>query len=594
MFQKYSIYDNYIELFQKNFISPIADNGLSHYKYYLVDSTYCNEKWCFKIMIKPKRKQEFNFTGHFWVHDSTFAIKSFEIRIADDANINYINDLVLSQEFDQVDGRQWMVVKDKALGDFNVLKNNKKTLGFFGVKTTTYRDFVFNHLKDSKFYSLPTDVVVTEQAHNREEKFWEENRHESLSKNEAQIYHMVDTLKNLPAIKTWVDIIQTVVSGYYTLNKFEFGPYASTLSFNALEGARFRVGGRTTSMFNKHIRLSGHVAYGTKDEKFKYGLGLLYLANDNPRRAFGANYKYDIEQLGSSPNAFREDFFFAAFFRRNPADKLSLTSEFKFYYDHEYFNGFSMKPNFMYKEIIPVGGATINLYDDQGEQFVEEKIIVSEIGFESRFAYNEKFIIKDFDRQSLGTKYPIIGFQYNYGIPGLFGGEYEYHKISVGVKQWFNVGHIGWSKYIVEGGKTFGTLPWPLLTLHPGNETFVFDELAFNLMNYFEFVSDQYVSVYYTHHFDGLLLNHIPLLRKLKWREVGFVKGVIGTLSDNNNSYNDLPSISHTLEKPYMEAGVGIENIFKIIRIDGIWRLTQLENENINKFALFVSLYFTF
>ncbi len=210
MFQKYSIYDNYIELFQKNFISPIADNGLSHYKYYLVDSAYCNDKLCFKIEIKPKRKQEFNFTGHFWVHDSTFAIKSFEIRIADDANINYINDIVLSQEFDQVDGKQWMVVKDRGIGDFNVLKKNKKTLGFFGRQTTTYRNFVFNDPKDSKFYSLPTDVIVAEKAYNKEENFWEENRHEPLSKNEEQVYHMVDTFKNLPAIKTWVDIVRTI------------------------------------------------------------------------------------------------------------------------------------------------------------------------------------------------------------------------------------------------------------------------------------------------------------------------------------------------------------------------------------------------
>lgn len=594
MFQKYSIYDNYIELFQKNFVSPIADNGLSHYKYYLSDSAYCNDKWCFKIEIKPKRKQEFNFTGHFWVHDSTFAIKSFEIQIADDANINYINDIILSQEFDQVDGQQWMVVKDRGFGDFNVLKNNEKTLGFFGRKTTTYRNFVFNKLKDPKFYSLPTDVIVADKAYNKKGEFWEQNRHESLSKNEEQIYHMVDTLKSLPAIKTWVEIVKTMVTGYYTHNKFEWGPYASTISFNSIEGTRFRVGGRTTKEFNKNFRFNGHVAYGTKDQRFKYGLGVLYLANQNPRRAFGANYKFDIEQLGSSPNAFREDFFFAALFRRNPADKLSLTSEFNFFYEHEWFNGFSSKPNFMYKEIIPIGDAKIYLYDDQGELMVKDKIIVSEISLESRFAYNEKFIIRDFDRRSLGTKYPVIGFQYNYGIPGLFGGEYEYHKIRLAVKQWFNIAHIGWSKYIIEGGKVFGKLPWPLLSLHPGNETFVFDEMSFNLMNYFEFISDEYVSVYYTHHFDGLLFNHIPLLRKLKWREVGFFKGVIGTMSDENKAYNDLPSISHTLEKPYMEAGVGIENIFKIIRIDGIWRLSQLDNSDINRFALFVSLSFSF
>lgn len=594
MFQQYDIYDNYITIFQKNFVSPIADFGSNSYKYYLVDSNHFSNKWCYKIMFKPRRKQELTFTGHFWVHDTTFAIKSFELKMAEDANINYINDLVMIQEHDLIKGKYWMVTKDKGIGDFNVMDDNYTLLGFFGKKTTTYRNFKFNHVKDRKFYSMPTDVVVSDKAYKQEETFWEENRHEELTKNEKTIYYMIDTLQNLPAFKTWVDIVETVVTGYYKWNKFEFGPYASLLSFNAIEGARFRVGGRTTSKLNEQIRLSGHLAYGTKDERMKYGLGFLFLPNKNPRRAIGGNYRYDIEQLGNSPNAFREDFFFAALFRRNPADKLSMTNEYKFYYEHEWFNGFINKVNFMYKEIIPVGGAKVEVHNGSGEITELEKITTTEVGFEGRFAFNEKFLLGSFDRVSVGTKYPILGFNYSYGIPDAFGSQYEYHKAGFGIKHWFNIMNIGWSRYIVEVGKIWGTLPFPLLRLHPGNETFLFDAYAFNLMNYFEFVSDEYVSVYYTHHFDGFFLNHIPLMRKLKWREVGFVKGVLGTLSDENKNYNKLPEITHTLEKPYIEAGVGIENIFKIIRVDGIWRLSHLNQQKSSNFALFISLYFTF
>ncbi|MCB2220955.1 MAG: DUF5686 and carboxypeptidase regulatory-like domain-containing protein [Bacteroidetes bacterium] len=594
MFQQYDIYDNYITLFQKNFVSPIANFGLNTYKYYLVDSAFQTNKWCYKIMFKPRRKQELTFTGHFWVHDTTYAIKSFEMRIADDANINYINDLVLSQEFDLIQGRYWMIVKDAGIGDFNILEDNYTTLGFFGRKTTTYRDFIFNDVKDKKFYSQPTDIIVSDKAYIQDEDYWQEKRHENLSKDEQTIYHMVDTLRNLPAFKTWVDIVETIVTGYYERDKFEFGPYASLISFNAIEGVRFRFGGRTTASFNENLRLSGHLAYGTLDKKFKYGVGFLFLPNKNPRRAFGGNYRYEIEQLGNSPNAFRDDFLFAALFRRNPADKLSMTEEYKFYYEHEWFNGFSNKLNFKYKEIIPIDKNAIQIVNPEGETISKEKIITSEIGLDSRFAFNEKFLLGDFDRISVGTKYPILGVEYAYGIPGVFGGEYEYHRLRVGIKHWFNVFNLGWSKYIVETGKTWGVLPFPLLELHPGNETFLFDEYAFNLMNYFEFVSDEYISIYYTHHFDGFFLNRIPLMRKLKWREVGFFKGVIGTLSSENKAYNVLPEISHTLEKPYMEAGIGIENIFKVIRIDGIWRLSHLQNENINHFALFLSLYFTF
>ncbi len=594
MFQQYSIYDDYITIFQKNFISPIANFGLNHYKYYLVDSAFIGNKWCYEMMFKPRRKQELTFTGHLWVNDTTYAIKSFEMKIADDANINYVNDLVLSQEFDLIDGKYWMVTMDKAVSDFNILQDNKTLLGFFGTKTTTYRNFVFNKLKDKKFYNLPTDVIVSEKAYDKDDEFWKERRHTTLTKDEKTIYHMIDTLKNLPAFKTWFDIVETIITGYYEMNYFELGPYASMLSFNATEGARFRLGGRTTANFNDQIRLEGHVAYGTLDQKFKYGGGFLFLPNKNPRRAFGGKYRYDIEQLGNSPNAFREDFLFAALFRRNPADKLSLTNETSFYYEHEWFNGLSSQINTMHKEIIPIGKESVKVHAPDGEVISKDRIITTEIGFSTRFAFNEKFIMRDFDRVSVGTKYPIVNISYNYGIPDLFGSEYQYHKLQFGIKHWFNVFHMGWSKYMIEAGKIWGTIPWPLLELHPGNETFLFDEYAFNLMNYFEFVSDEYVSVYYTHHFDGYFLNRIPLMRKLKWREVGFVRGVIGTLSDKNKAFNELPQITHTLEKPYLEAGVGVENILKFIRIDGIWRLSHLDNQNINKFAVFLSFYFAF
>jgi hypothetical protein len=592
-FQQYNFYDNYISIFQKNFVSPVANFGLNFYRYYLVDSAYLADKWCYKIMFKPRRKQELTFTGHFWVNDTTYAVKSFQIKIAEDANLNYVNDAVISQEFELIDDMYWMVVEDRAIGDFNVFDENYTALGSFAKKTTSYRNFVFDQPKDNKFYSMPTPVIVSDKAYEKNDEYWEDNRHGTLTKDEQTIYFMVDTLKNLPAFKTWVDIIETVVTGYYRWNKFEFGPYASALSFNSVEGARFRFGGRTTKHFSELLRLEGHVAYGTNDQKFKYGVGFLLLPRKNPRRALGGNYRYDIEQLGNSPNAFRDDFFFAALFRRNPTDKLSMTNEYNLYYEHEWFHGFSNKLNFRYKEILPLG-KQVQVYNDAGDLEYLDIIPTSEITLGTRFAFREKFLVGDFERVSVGTKYPILSLEYSYGIPDLFGSQYEYHKVRFAIKHWFNVFSIGWSKYIVETGRIWGTLPFPLLRLHPGNETFIFDEYAFNLMNYFEFISDQYVSVYYTHHFEGFFLNHIPLMRKLKWREVGFVKGVIGTMTEENKSFNELPSISHTLEKPYMEAGVGIENIFKILRIDAIWRLTHFENENSKRFGVFGTLYFAF
>ncbi|MBN3035273.1 MAG: carboxypeptidase-like regulatory domain-containing protein [Bacteroidales bacterium] len=594
MFQKYSIYDNFITLFQKNFISPVSDNGLFNYRYYLIDSTWFDGKWCYKIMFKPRRKQELTFTGHFWVHDTTYAVKSFEMRIAEGANINFINDLMISQEFDLIDGRYWMVVRDAGIGDFNVLEDHNRTIGFFGRKTTTYRNFVLNQAKEDEFYSSPVRVIVADNAYKKDETFWVNQRHEALSKDERTIYYMVDTLRNLPAFKTWIDIIEMVVTGYWEWGKVELGPYMSLVSFNAIEGGRIRLGGRTTSEFSQKTRYHAHIAYGTRDRRYKAGVGFMHLLNSNPRRTIEGDFRYDIEQLGNSPNAFREDFLLAAVFRRNPADKLSLTREFTLVYEHEWFQGFSSKINLIHKEIIPVGEARIEVFNGDGELFNKESIQTSEARLDLRLALQENYVSGDFDRISLGTKYPILGIQYGYGIPGFLDSEYEYHRLSFGIRHWFNIWGIGWSKYFLEAGKIWGTLPFPLLKLHPGNETFILDETAFNLMNYFEFVSDQYLNFYYSHHFDGFFLNHIPLMRRLKWREVTHVRGVMGSVASGNMEYNKFPLVIHTLHQPYFEAGLGIENIFKIFRVDAVWRLSHLSAPDINRFALFVNMQFTF
>ncbi|NOR86317.1 MAG: carboxypeptidase-like regulatory domain-containing protein, partial [Bacteroidales bacterium] len=230
-----------------------------------------------------------------------------------------------------------------------------------------------------------------------------------------------------------------------------------------------------------------------------------------------------------------------------------------------------------------------------GEKYATlDAIRTSEISLKMRFAYREKYLMGAFDRINIGTKYPIMELNMTYGVPGLFASKDEYFRMSYQIKQWFNVGGLGWSKYIVETGKLWGTVPYPLLEIAPGNQTLISDEYAYNLMNYYEFINDEYVSIFYTHHFDGLFFNHIPLLRKLNWREVIHAKGIIGNISDQNAQFSIFPSYSYSLSKPYYEMGVGIENIFKIIRIDFIWRLNHHEHPGTQHFGIFGALYFSF
>ncbi len=596
MVQQVNIYDNYISLFLKNFISPVAGTGLFSYKYYITDSALIDNQWCYKLVFKPRRKQEFTFVGNMWIHDTTFAVKQFEMHIAEDANINFINELVLKQEFTLVNNRYWMVSKDELISDFNVsARDSAKNIGFFGNKTTTYRNFIINQPMEKDFYSTPVLTSIVKNADDRSEEFWSAARHEGLTERESKIYVMIDTLKTLPVFNTWVDIIEMMVSGYYVHGKMEWGPYMSTYSYNQLEGHRFRISGRTSNHFSKKLMLHGYVAYGLNDEQIKYGTGFIYMLGKNPRRVLSASTKHDIEQLGQSQNAFREDFLLASLFRRNPADKLSLVNEYEGFYEHEWFNGLSNTFSLNQRSIWSSGRIPFSLDCANGDCLRQTHILqTTEIGLKTRVAVGERFIMGEFERTSLGGKWPVFELNYTYGIPGLFSSDFEYHRAQISIKHWFNVLSWGWSRYGIEAGKIWGKVPYPMMKIHPGNETYVFDETAFNLMNYYEFVSDQYVSFYYTHHFVGAFLNKVPLLRKLKWREVAQIKGVIGNVSSQNLSYSVLPKGTYTTGKPYFEAGMGIENIFRIFRVDAVWRLSYYNHPDISKFGIFVSMQLDF
>lgn len=596
-FQHTNIYSNYVELFTRNFVSPIANFGLSYYKYYLVDSAFIDKYWCYNVMFKPRHKQTLTFTGNFWVNDSSFAIKKIEMRIVDDANINYINDYVIRKEFDLIDGKYWLLTRDYAVGDFNPIEENKTILGFFGKKTSTYRNFIINQPKSDDFYRVPVNVLVDDSAGIHSDDYWKKNRHETFSRNEQTIYYMIDTLRTIPRFNTYLDIAEMIATGYYVKGKMEYGPYASLISFNAIEGVRLRFGARTSNKFSNKIMLEGYGAYGSQDNKFKYGGSLLYMFDKNPRRSFSASFKYDLEQLGSSQNAFREDFFLTFLFRRNPADKLTLVEEIKTNYEHEWFNGFSNKLGFNHRNLYPMGHAKFEiLAKDDGILVIREEaaITTSEISFETRFAYKEQFLIGEFQRISLGTKYPVLSLNYSYGVPNLLDSDFEYHRLQLNLSYRHNVFTMGWFKLNVEAGRIWGTVPYPLLKLHEGNETFYFDESSFNLMNYYEFASDKYLSISLAHHFGGYFFNKVPLLRKLKWREVVYVKGLIGGMDLKNQQYSVFPDGMHTLDRPYFEAGTGVDNIFKIIRIDAIWRLSYLDHQNVSSFGVMFSLQFAF
>src|SRR3972149_1838209 len=247
MYQNLNLYDNYIVVMNKSFISPIADFGLLFYKYYLSDSAFIDNNWCYKIDFMPKRKQELTFNGNFWVHDTTFAIASIDMRIEKTANVNFIKDMIASRKFIRIDDKKWMPAKDNVFVDF-ILTDN--TMGVFGRKTATYKDHAINQFKEDNFYSKTDNIVIQDDASEKSEEYWDTSRHEPLSKDEKTIYTMIDSVQNIPIYKTYVDIIIMFMTGYKIWGNVELGPYFTTYSFNQIEGSRFRFGGRTSNAFS--------------------------------------------------------------------------------------------------------------------------------------------------------------------------------------------------------------------------------------------------------------------------------------------------------------------------------------------------------
>ena len=597
--QEVNIYKDYIPLFEKNFVSPLSSSGIAYYKYFLVDSAYFGNKWCYHIMFKPRHKEELTFSGNFWVNDSTWAIRKIEMRMAPDANINFINDMNVRQEYQWTENKFWMKTRDYIVIDFNVLVNSKKTIGFYGHKTTIYSDFQFDVTEPRKFMAVATNVIQQPQSESITNQQWDTIRPEKLSETESGIYQMVDSVKKIPIFKTYVDVVYGITTGYLSWGKFELGPYFKLYSFNNLEGNRFRFGMRTANSLSKKFELEGYLAYGTKDQTYKFGGNFIYMFGKNPRRDLSASVRWDVEQLGKSPYALAPDNILSSIFHKGPNNKLTMVHEYKAAYEHEWFNGLISTVQFLHREVFPLGSTAFNI--NEGPEVPTKQlnsIYTSEIRLDTRLSFREKFIIGQISRYTVSSNYPILLLSYSYGIPRLFNSDYEYHKLNLGITQWFNFTTIGWSKYIFEAGKIWGTLPYPLLKIHDGNQTFLYDEYAANLMNYYEFVSDQFVSLSYTHHFDGLLFNKIPLFRKLKWREIIQARAVYGSLSARNQNYSEFPDQLRTFGKePYVEAGAGIENILRFIRVDAMWRLTHLydpQNSGVPKFGIFVSLNFTF
>ena len=582
MYLDYDIYDNWIALMTKEFISPLANSGLLYYKYYLVDSAMIKGQWCYKLTFMPKGKGENSFVGDFWIHSKTKALVLISMQIADHVNLNFVERLSIYKEYDYIE-KEWLLKKDKIIVDFI---SPGKNPGIIGRKTTSYKDIQVN-LNETEFpFKEKSNIIIEKGAQEKDFSYWQKARHDSLSNNEVAIYNMVDSIKKTKAYKTYADLAFFLFTGYKLWGNFEIGPYSNLFGYNDVQKQRFSLGIRTSNDFSKRLMISSYAAYGLGNKQFKFGFSSLYLFNKQPRSSIELFYKNDYNIGAQNIENFDIARPFSGIFRRNIPWRLLEIEAYNIGYFKEFSTGFSAQINLKKYHAKPITHSTFS-YNFPAEQVnFSNTVTSSEIDVKLRFAYQEKFVSGEFERISLGSQYPIVSFQYTAGLKGVLESDFQYHKVVLTLSDKLILNPIGKLKYQITAGKIFNTLPYILLRTHFANETYYYVKDAFNNMRRYEFVSDEYIKVSIEHLFDGFILDHVPLIKKLKWRSLLTLKSVMGRLSLNNLAANSLNNIQAPSRVPYTEMGIGIENIFKFFRIDAIWRVSYLSAANASKFGI--------
>ncbi len=602
LYHDYDIYDNYLKFFDKGFTSPLSRTGVDTYNYALRDSAFIDNKWCYNIVYYPRRKNELTFKGDFWVNDTTYAIKNINLQVTKSANINWVKEIYIEQEFEVVNDSVFLLKRDYMLSDFSFQKK-EKSRGVYGKRTTVYNNYVFDEEKPRDFYREernPFDPSIM----NKDSTFWQQNRLEALNKDEKGVYQLLDTLKTVPKFKTYYNLVSILGSGYVEIDKWnmDVGSVYDVFGYNNAEGPRVRLGTRTYFGENDPWRLEGYMAYGFTDHKFKHGISGKFLLDKKSRLIVSGGHRRDIEQLGVSLTATND------VLGRSIASSSVLTVGANNKLTNINLSAFSMEMEPITNFRVGIGTTIRTLssalpqdfsldYIDPGSPTgISSEIKQLDVNTVLIYTPGKRTIGYGVERRSINDTYSTLLLNYTRGIKGALDSDFDYDKIQFSYSQPWQVGGFGRLYSTIEVGKTFGEVPLGLLNVIPGNQTLFTTYGTFANLDFYEFVTDTYAALHLEHNFNGRLFSRIPFLRKLNLREIVGLRGVWGELSERNialNSPTNIPLISPD-NKIYYEYSVGIGNILRIFRIDFNFRGNYLGSPNARPFAVTGTFGFSF
>ena len=589
LYSNYDIYNNHMTFFDKSFTSPLSKTGIDTYNYVLRDSAFINKKWCYNILFYPRRKNELTFKGDFWVNDTTFAIKKINMAVTKSANINWVKDIYIEQEFEVQNDSVFLLTRDHMMSDF-ALNKKEESKGVYGKRTTLYQNHQFNIEKPVAFYKEEVNYIDNE-VYNRDEKYWEENRFENLNKDEKGIYKMLDTLQTVKKFKKLYNLVSILGSGYIQFGHFDYGPIFSTFGYNEVEGVRIRTGGRTYFGPNDTWRLQGYTAYGFDDNKFKYGLSGKWMVDKKNRLILSGGNRRDVEQIGASLTTTNDvlgrSFASSSLFNTSSNGKLTNINLSNFAVEMEPVKNLTFQLGFSYRTLESASNTfSLDYYTDATYTTTRKDVKQSEANVQVEFSPNRKMIGFGVERNVVDSPFSRFYVNYSHGFKGLLDSDFDYDKLQLYYKQPIIIGPLGRTNITLELGKTFGTIPLGLMSVIPGNQSYFTIENTFSNLNFYEFISDQYATMQWEHNFQGRLFARIPFMRKLNWREIIGARGVYGTITDANRAIN-ASGLNYTApENVYWEYSAGIGNIFKVFRIDFTWRGNYLNAPDAQRFSV--------
>lgn len=604
LYSEYNVYDNYLKFFDKSFVSPLSRTGVQTYNYVLSDSAFIDNKWCYNIIYYPRRKNELTFKGNFWVNDSTYAIKEINLQASKSANINWVKEIYIEQEFEVLNDSVFLIKRDYFLSDF-ALNKKEKSRGVYGKRTTLYDNYQFNQPKEPEYYDKQV-YNYDEDVYNREDDFWETNRLEALNKDEKGVYKMLDTLKTVKKFKRLYNLGSILASGYveFPSINMDYGPIFSSFGYNEVEGLRLRGGGRTYFGPNDLWRLEGFLAYGFRDDKFKYGISGKWLLDKRSRLTIFGGNRRDVEQIGasltSSTDVLGRSLASSAVIGTGANDKLTNINLTNLGFSIEPVRNLEFRIDGSFRQLSSASPTfSLDYNDPESDTGISSEVNQFESRLSLAFYPNRQMTGYGVERKEKNDNFARLFAQVSRGDQDLFNSDFDYTKVQFSYIQPWQVGGFGRITTSIEAGKTFGEVPLALLSVVPGNQTYFSIYNTFSQLDFYEFVTDTYTSAHIEHNFNGRVFSRIPFLKKYNLRAILSLRGVWGELSDENIALNNTGNPAEILliapdSRVYYEYSFGVANIFKVLRLDFNFRGNYLDNPNARRFGVTGSFGFYF